>query len=49
MLAALFNLPEYHKAWRIYWFCQIDIPFWHQFVLKWITNLDVTFKLSNNP
>jgi hypothetical protein len=48
ILTALFNLPEYHKTWRIYWFCQIEIPFWHQSVLTWVTSLDVTFKLSNN-
>jgi len=49
MLTALFNLPEYHKTWRIYWFCQTDIPFWHQSVLTWVTSLYVIFKLSNNP
>lgn len=49
MLTTLFNLPDYNKTWRIYWFCQIDIPFWHQSVLTWVTSLDVTFKLSNKP
>jgi hypothetical protein len=49
MLTALFNIPEHHKTRLIYWFCRIEFPFWHQFVLTWVTSLDVTFKLLNNP